>query len=263
MTDFLEKILEHKRSLLKKKQAYFESLKTKIKKEKFHRYRLFKRGISADGGINLIAEIKKASPSHGLICENFDVLNIARIYIENGAKALSILTEEKFFLGKPTYITKVSENFPTPILTKDFIIEEGQVYEAFACGASAILLIVAILNVSQLKKLIQLAHHLDLDCLVEVHNESELEKALKVKAEIIGINNRNLRTFKVEFRTSEKLIPQIPKNKIIVSESGIKTHREILRLKELGAHAVLIGETFLKVKDIGNKIQEVMRGNSS
>ncbi len=258
--DFLEKILEHKRDLIQKKENYYNAIKEKIKHETFSRYHLFYNAITKSGKINLIAEIKKASPSRGLICQDFTPLRLARIYMESGAAALSILTEDKFFLGKPDYIRTVSNAYTLPILTKDFIIDEGQIYEAYVCGASAVLLIVAILSDEQLMHLKKVATDLDLDCVVEIHNEAELKRALEVDAEIIGINNRNLRTFEVDFKTSERLIPQIPEGKAIVVESGLKSHEEIKKLKALGVHAVLIGETFLRAADVAGKIKEVMEG---
>lgn len=259
-SDFLNKIIDYKRSLLVEKKAFFASLKKKIKDDKFSRYSLFKKAIAQPGQVNLIAEIKKASPSQGLICKHFDVLAIAKTYVEGGAAAISVLTEDKFFLGKPMYTRKVSEHFSVPVLTKDFIIDEVQILEAFYCGTSAVLLIVAILTDEQLKHLMKVASDLDLDCLVEVHNEKELDRALKVECEIIGINNRDLHTFEVDFKTSERLIPKIPKGKVIVAESGLKTHEEIKILQGLGAHAVLIGETFLQAPDMAGKIKEVMHG---
>ncbi|MFA5059866.1 MAG: indole-3-glycerol phosphate synthase TrpC [Candidatus Omnitrophota bacterium] len=258
--DFLKQIIEYKQSLLKEKKAFYETLKNKIRKEKLSRYCIFKKAISAPGQVNLIAEIKKASPSKGIIRPNFDCLQLAKVYVKNGAAALSILTEDKFFLGKIPYLRQVSENLSVPVLTKDFIIDEVQIYEAFYFGTSAILLIVAILDDKQLRNLMNVAADLDLDCLVEIHNEKELNRALKAKAEIIGVNNRNLRTFEVDLKVSEKLIPQIPKDKVIVAESGIKAHQEIKVLEKLGAHAVLIGETFLREADVAAKVKEVMHG---
>ncbi len=260
--DFLEKILEHKRFLLKEKKAFFQSLKDKIKTEKFSRYKLFKEAISSPGKIHLIAEIKKASPSQGLICQNFDVRQIAKIYVQNHASALSVLTEDKFFLGKIPYIRTVTENFSIPVLAKDFFIDEVQIYEAFSMGASAILLIVGILTDKELTHLLKTAIKLDLDCLVEIHDERELKRALSAGAEIIGINNRNLHTFEVDLNVSRQIIPQIPKDKVIVVESGIKTHQEIQELEKLGANAVLVGETFLKATDIDQKVKEVFHGQS-
>ncbi len=259
--DFLEKIIAYKKKINKDKDPYFAELKKKVGGEKFTAYHIFKKEISKPGRINLIAEIKKASPSKGLIREDFEILKIAKIYADSGADAFSILTEEKYFLGKPIYINQVSDNFSVPILTKDFIIDEGQIWETYTCGTSAILLIAAILKDTELKHLMDIARQLDLDCLVEVHDEKELARALKAGADIIGINNRNLHTFEVDLRTSEKLIPQIPKDKVIVVESGIETHQEVVRFKELGANAVLIGETFMRSPDIAKKVKEVMHGS--
>ncbi len=258
--DFLQQIVSHKKSLLVEKKAFFASLKKKLEKDRMTRYRLFRNAIAKPGQINLIGEIKKASPSKGLICASFDPLKIAKIYKAQNAAALSILTEEKFFLGKPAYIKTVSEQIDLPILTKDFIIDEVQIYEAFAMGASAVLLIMAILNDTQAKELMEVANHLDMDALIEVHDEKELNLALKLGADIIGINNRNLHTFEVNLDVSRKLIPLIPKDKVIVVESGLQTFNEVQLFKNLGAHAVLIGETFLKSPDIGAKVKEVMHG---
>lgn len=256
--DYLEKILEHKRKILKENEAFYAGLKASLESTSYNRYRLFKRQISQPGGINLIAEIKKASPSQGMIREEFDLLAIAKAYVDNHADAISVLTEDKYFLGKPAYVKQVSERFNVPVLTKDFIIDEWQIYEARYNGASAVLLIVAILDDKELKRLYELACRLDLDCLIEVHDEKELKRALAVNAEIIGINNRDLTNFKVDLKTCENLIPKVPKDKIIVAESGIQTHKDVEHLRSLGANAVLIGETFMRAKDVGAKIKEIM-----
>ena len=258
--DFLEKILSHKRKLNEEKKEYYAEMKRKFSREKLTRYHIFKQAISKLGRINLIAEIKKASPSRGLICQDFDVLKVAKIYVENGAAAISILTEEKYFLGKPMYITRVSEHYSIPLLTKDFIIDEGQIYETVVCGSSAVLLIMAILEDKQVKHLMEVAHQFDLDCLVEVHNEEELNRALKCGAEIIGVNNRDLSTLKIDVQNCERLIPHIPKDKIIVAESGVDSHEQVVALEELGCHAVLIGETFMKAPNIAQKMKEIMQG---
>lgn len=257
-SDFLDKILEYKRGLIQERQAFYASLQKKLDQERLTRYRLFKKMISASGQINLIAEIKKASPSKGLICRDFDPVALAKIYVAHKAAALSILTEDKFFHGSPGHIKKVSEKLDIPILMKDFIIDCGQIYEAFVVGASAVLLIVAILPEDKLKKLMETASGLSLDCLVEVHDESELDTALRTGAEIIGINNRNLKTFEVDLSVSECLIKGIPKDKVVVVESGIQSFQEVQHFKNLGAHAVLIGETFLRAMDVGEKVREVM-----
>lgn len=258
-TDFLQQILDHKRQVNTEKKEYYAELKRKLSAEKLTRYHIFKQAISKPG-INLIAEIKKASPSRGLIRDDFDVMKIAKTYMDSGAAALSILTEEKYFLGKPMYITRVSEHYSIPILTKDFIIDEGQVFETVVCGASAILLILAILNDKEAGHLMGVAHQFDLDCLVEVHDEKELERAVKLGADIIGINNRNLSTLQMDTTTCERLIPKVPRGKIIVAESGLDSHEQIMKLQKLGANAVLIGETFMKSPDIAAKVKEVMRG---
>ena len=258
----LEEILEYKRNALKEKRSFFLSLKAKINQAPQLSSGVFKEAISKPGQIQLIAEIKKASPSAGIIREDFNPLEIAKIYIKHGAAALSVLTEEKYFLGNPKFIKEISENYKIPILTKDFIIDEGQVYEARLNGASAILLIVAALQDSALKHLMTVARSLGMDCLVEVHDEEELKRALACGVEIVGINNRDLKTFKVDLKTAERLIPKIPKEKVIVVESGLQTHNDVEKFKKIGAHAVLIGETFMRSKDIGKKVDEVMKYGS-
>lgn len=260
---FLEKILEYKRGLIKEKATFYSSLQKKIgQREQLPACRTgrqrFKKAISISGQVNLIAEIKKASPTKGIIREDFDLLAIAHVYARQGAAALSVLTEDKFFLGKPEFIKQISTDAVIPILTKDFIIDKGQIYEACFNGADAVLLIVAILDDHALKDLIGVASGLELDCLVEVHNEQELQRACAAGAEIIGVNNRDLKTFAVDMETSKRLISNIPKGKIIVAESGYKTSQQIQELKNLGVNAVLIGETFMKAPDIGRKIKEIM-----
>ncbi len=262
MNDFLKKILSHKKGLIEKKRAFYDNLKNKLQGGDHSRYSLFKRIISHPGEVNLIAEIKKASPSRGLICKEFSVPGLARKYVNSKAVAISVVTEEKFFLGKPPYVRDVSEYFKVPVLAKDFFVDEVQVYEAFAHGASAILLIVAILSDDEIKSLSKIAEGLDMDCLVEVHDDQELGRVIDLGCSIIGINNRNLKTFEVDFSTCETLIPKIPKDRIIVAESGIKTHDQIEKLKTLGAHAVLIGETFLRSGNVEEKIKEVMHGSN-
>lgn len=260
--DFLEKIVEYKKKLLKEKKAFYDTLRSSQVSGEMQRYGVFKQEISKPNKINLIAEIKKASPSKGLICQDFDVVNLTRTYAAHGADAISVITENKFFLGKPDYVRRVTEHCRLPVLFKDFIIDEVQVHEAYRYGASAILLIVAILDKVLLKRLLFEARRLDLDCLVEVHTAKELDTAVGAGAEIIGVNNRDLQTFEVDIKTGEKLIPKIPKDRIRVAESGISTHADIERLQQFGAQAVLIGETFLRADDIGKKIQQVMQGSA-
>lgn len=262
MKNFLQDILDHKRRSVESKRDFYRQFKAEAKSVDAADAGRFKRAISKPG-LNVIMELKKASPSQGIIRQDFNLSAIAEIYTENGAAALSVLTEDKFFLGKPEYIRELSRAFDIPILTKDFILDEGQIYEARANGAAAVLLIVRILDDSSLKHLMVTAKNLGMDALVEVHDNNELDRALKAGADIIGVNNRNLDTFAVDIKTSEALIPAIVKaGTIAVAESGIKTRQDVQHLKSLGAHAVLIGETFMRAADIGKKIREVMGQNS-
>lgn len=257
--DFLSVIAEHKRKILKEKSAYYENLKKNTRPVlPNRRYEIFKKAISRPGQINLIAEIKKASPSVGLIREDFDAVKIAKTYVKHQAAALSVLTEEKYFLGGFPYLQRVNDEVNVPTLMKDFIIHEYQIYEGAFYGASAVLLIVAMLSDDQLKELTEVAYMFGLDCLVEVHDEYEIERALRADAQIIGVNNRNLKTLKVDLSNCERMIRHIPAGRIIVAESGLKTRDDIKRVADLGAHAVLIGETFMRSADIGAKITEIM-----
>ena len=218
----------------------------------------FRKSISRPHHINLIAEIKKASPSKGILRGDFNPVKIAITYQANGASAISVLTDERFFEGRLEYIPKVRGNISIPILRKDFFIDEYQIYETVASGAEAILLIPEILSMAQISKFYNLATELGLDCLVEVHNEEDIEKALAVGASIIGINNRDLHTFKVDLGVTQRLIRLIPQNKVIVSESGIKSYEDIMFLKSLGINAVLVGEALMEADDIAAKIREMM-----
>ncbi len=258
--DFLKKIVAHKRDLLRKKQPFFSSLREKVDGQTHSRYAVFKKRIAQPGGIQLIAEVKKASPSKGLLREDFHPVEIARIYEANGAAAISVLTEDRYFLGRPEYVRRIHQAVRVPLLMKDFVIDEDQIYEAWFYGASAVLLIVAILDDEQIASFIQTATRLDMDCLVEVHNEEELKRAVDQGAEIIGVNNRDLRTFDVTLEVSERLIPLIPSDKVVVAESGIHTHQDLQRLKKLGVNAVLVGEALMRAKDIGRQTRDLMTG---
>ncbi len=211
--------------------------------------------------MQIIAEVKKASPSKGLICRDFNPLDIAKTYAANGAAAISILTEEDHFQGKLDYLTYIDcalGSIRPPLLRKDFIFDPYQVYESRAFGADALLLIVAILGFEKLQELLDLSHQLHLSCLVEVHNEAEAEIAVKSGARIIGINNRDLRTFNVDIATTERLRPHIPQDRIIVSESGIKSRQDVQKLRSCGVDAVLIGESLMVSKDIAAKMRELV-----
>ena len=206
----------------------------------------------------IIAEIKKASPSKGVIREDFNPFKIAEIYQENGASAISVITDKLYFQGDINYIPDIKKIVTLPLLRKDFIIHEYQIFEARAYGADAFLLIAGILEKNQMKDYIHIGSELGMPALVEVHKKNELNDVLSIKADLIGINNRDLDTFKVDIRTTEKLIEYIPEDITVVSESGIEKRDDILHLEEIGVDAFLIGESLMKEKDIGGKLKELL-----
>ncbi len=208
--------------------------------------------------ISLIAEIKKQSPSRGVLRQDFNHLDIAKAYQEAGVQAVSVLTEEDYFAGSLSYMSEVRNLMEAPILRKDFILESYQIYESRLFGADAILLIADLLTKDKIAEFIQMASDLKMQCLVEVHTEKELKKVLNLDVALIGINNRDLHTLEVDFKTTERLFPLIPKEKIVVVESGIRSYQDVLFLKILGVAAVLIGEAFMEAPDIKKKIEEVM-----
>ena len=213
----------------------------------------------AVGNIGLIAEVKKASPSMGVICPNFDPVRIAKEYEAAGASCLSVLTDEKFFQGSLDYLRQIRAAVKLPLLRKDFIIDERQILEAIEWGADAILLIVAILTDAQLGKFHSLAIEAGLAVLVEVHDEEELESALKISPALLGVNNRNLKTFKVDLATTENLAPCILKGgSLLVAESGIHTRADVERVQKCGAGAILVGESLVKQGNIGAKVSELI-----
>jgi indole-3-glycerol phosphate synthase len=212
----------------------------------------------ARGDVGLIAEVKKASPSAGVICKDFDPVRIAKEYEAAGASCLSVLTDEKFFQGSLDYLRQIRSAVKLPLLRKDFIIDERQILEAIEWGADAILLIVSILSDDQLKKFHSLAIDAGLAVLVEVHDAREMERALKIGAELIGVNNRDLKTFKVDLATTENLAAKLGRGKILVAESGIHTRADVERLQKCGASAILVGESLLRDGDIKTKIRELI-----
>jgi indole-3-glycerol phosphate synthase len=210
-------------------------------------------------GVSLIAEVKRASPSRGDLNPDLDPVALAKLYVENGAAAISVLTEENYFKGSGQDLQAVKKTLPNvPVLRKDFILDPYQLYEARAWGVDATLLIVAILDDNVLRHLIALSHRLGMQCLVEVHNEDELERALKCDAKLIGVNNRNLQTLKVDINTTRKLRPLVPPGRIVVSESGLKGREDIEKLRAWGVDAVLIGEALVTASDIPAKIKELL-----
>ena len=209
--------------------------------------------------IRLIAEVKQASPSRGMLSPNFNPIELARTYAEGGAAAISVLTEANYFMGSIEHLAEIKEVVGLPLLRKDFIFDLYQVYESRAYGADALLLIAFILSQEQLKELVSLSHSLGLRCLVEVHNEEEVGRAVLSEAEIIGINNRDLTTFTVDITTTHRLRPLIPQERIVVSESGIKTKRDIEKLEKWGVDAVLVGEALVTTRDVQTKMKELLR----
>jgi len=206
---------------------------------------------------SIIAEVKRRSPSKGRIRGDFDPLKIAALYQENGAVAVSVLTDEEFFGGHRTYLSAIREVVDIPLLRKDFIIDPYQIYETRALGGDALLLIASLLE-GQLEEYIHLAQKVGLATLVEVHTREELEKALAADAEIIGINNRDLKTFSTDLRITLELAPSIPEDRIVVSESGINTREDIETLMQAGVHSFLVGEALMRAEDIGRKLRELL-----
>jgi len=254
----LDEIYKHKLSEVaeNKRQVSIETLKEQCKKKQ--KARSFGAELKSNTNIRIIAEIKKASPSLGIIRKDFNPVDIARIYEAGGAAAISVLTDEKFFQGNLSYLTDVKKSVNLPILRKDFIIDAYQIFEARSAGADAILLIAALLSKEEMQRYLDLAGQLGMDCLVEVHTEAELKKVLQTNANIIGINNRDLATFKTDLGTTLRLRPMIPAEKIVVSESGIKSRADVEKLKKEGVDAILVGETLMKSDDISSKLRELL-----
>lgn len=207
-----------------------------------------------NNSISFICEVKKASPSKGVISESFDYLEIAKTYEKSGASAISVLTEPDFFMGNNSYLTEISKAVHIPVLRKDFTVDEYQIYEAKVIGADAVLLICAVLDTQTIKRYISICDSLGLSALVEAHDEAEVASAIKAGARIIGVNNRNLNTFEVDIENSVKLREKVPHEILFVAESGIKTRADIITLEKASVNAVLIGETLMKSSDINAEI---------
>lgn len=218
------------------------------------------QAMKAGNDLFVIGEIKKASPSKGVIVEDFDVARFAKAYAAAGIDAMSVLTEQDFFLGDSTYIQQAKAYFKKPILRKDFLMDVREIIESKILGADLILLIVAMLDDEQLCMFYDCARALGLECIVEIHNEEELQRALFIHPEIIGINNRNLYTFDVTLNTTETLRPMIPDDIAVVAESGIFTHDHMQRMKNAGVDAVLIGESFMRSADFSKHLKELKYG---
>lgn len=260
--DVLKNIVAHKRVEVAnaKAAAPIEELKSRIGDLEdvprgFERH--LREAVASDWTA-VIAEVKKGSPSKGIIRADFDPLRIAEIYQNNGATCLSVLTDEQFFLGHLRYLALIREAVSLPLLRKDFICDPYQIYEARSAGADAILLIAAMLELNQLRDFHATARELHLDVLLEVHDEAELEKALATDCRLIGVNNRNLRTFEMDLDTTRRLAQLLPADRFLVAESGINTRSDIVRLQADGARAFLIGESLMREDNIGTKLQELL-----
>ncbi len=226
----------------------------------------FAAALTRTPGASLIAEVKRASPSKGLIARDWDPPLIAETYARNGAAAISCLTDARFFQGELAYLTAIKERLAekklaAPVLRKEFIYHEYQVYEARMAGADAILLIVSVLGDNDLRRLHKLSNELGMDVLIEVHDEEELDRASTLKSRLLGINNRNLKTFEVDIENTARLREQIPAGKVVVGESGIREEADVRRMAEMGCDAILVGETFCKLpqRERGAKVAEFVR----
>lgn len=219
------------------------------------------RATDAAGQTAVIAEVKKGSPSKGLIRADFDPLDIARTYQANGASCLSVLTDEHFFLGHLDYLAAIRNEVGIPLLRKDFVFDAYQIYEARIAGADAVLLIAAMLDLKRLRDFLALAGELSLDVLLEVHDERELEMALATDCPLVGINNRNLHTFVTDLGTTERLCALMPPDRFAVAESGITCREDVVRLRGAGARAFLVGESLMRERDFGRKLRE-LRGEA-
>lgn len=257
----LDEIIYHKKKSLRGKK-HLKPLKI-LKKEAYDMplSRDFLGALRTEkpNEVRIIAEIKKASPSKGIIRENASPSEIASMYQRGGADAISVLTEDKYFMGNDEFLRQVKKSATCPVLRKDFIIDPYQIYESKVLGADAVLLIAAVLG-SRLKEFYNLAESLGLGCLVEIHDEYELQIALDIGAKVIGINNRDLRTFKVNIETTERLVQLIPGDRVKVSESGIKSVEDIRRLKLQGVDAFLIGEALMVADDVEEAVRKFKAG---
>jgi len=223
----------------------------------------FFKSLQSKDSISLVAELKQASPSRGILRKDFNHLSILQLYEKGGASAVSVVTEEEFFLGKPRYLKEVKERTKLPVLRKDFILDEIQIYQSRALGADAVLLILRMLAPEKFQSLYRLARDLGMDVLVEVHTMKELNRAITAGVNIIGINNRNLDTFTLDLEVTAKIAPFVPDNVLVISESGINSAKDILWLKGLGIDAVLVGEALMESNDIEAKLKEFHEASKS
>ncbi len=264
MADILNKILDVKADEISaaKKHQDLASLRRDVESntESQSQIRGFEtslRGKIGAGKAGVIAEVKKASPSKGVLREDFHPADIAASYAKHGAACLSVLTDERFFQGAPDYLKQARAACSIPALRKDFMIDPYQVYQARAWGADCILLIVAALDHGLMRELEACAHEIGMDVLVEVHDADELDAALTLKTALLGINNRNLRTFETTLDTTINLLPRIPENKLVITESAIRTRDDVQRMRDHAVHAFLVGEAFMRAQDPGAELAQL------
>ncbi len=255
----LAKIVRHKRKEIEalKRKKPLESLKKEVLGRRFKKIS-FEKALKNKRPPAIIAEIKKKSPSAGILRKDFDPVKIAKAYEKGGASALSVLTDRKFFAGSAAILKKIRKATALPILRKDFIIDEYQIWEAKAIGADAVLLIAGILSKRQMRKFYALTKKLGLDVLFEAHSKRELDRVLPLRPRIVGVNNRDLKTFKVNLDTTKKLARFVKNKAILVSESGILTHADLLALKRAGSRAVLVGEGLIREADIAKALKKIL-----
>ena len=262
MSDKLAEIISHKRQEIEPLIQRAEKLRYAALQR--NEFRSLASAINVESDrLGLIAEVKKASPSAGIIAKDFDPVSQAKKYADAGASAISVLTDEKYFKGKLEYLTQIQQVVDVPVLRKDFIVHESQIYEASVAGADAILLIVAALSQEDLKRLFDCAYTYQLEVLMEVHDLPELERALETDVKIIGVNNRNLKTFEVDLKNTESISEEVPEDILFVSESGIKTPQDASLVASWGADAVLVGETLMRADDVGSTVKQIMESPST
>jgi len=253
MTSFIDKILDQKKHEVIKLRERAGSFKRRSSPQ-----RPFLKTLDKLPRLAIIAEVKKASPSKGVVCNNFDPVRIAESYAEGGASAISVLTDEKYFQGHVDYLSRVRENATLPVLRKDFIIDLLQVEETAHLNADAMLLIAEVLEVSQLADLFQAARELDIEPFIELHSLSQLDKVMRLEPPVIGVNNRDLMTFTTDLGTTLELVRHIPKEVVVVSESGIQSRNDAIALRDAGVRALLVGESLMRAKDAGELLKELI-----